>query len=63
MGRHAAVRNGATPRLLVGVYAVVALIQGVLDVLSTHVEDLTGRPPRSLRDVLEAHRSELEETA
>jgi hypothetical protein len=27
------------------------------------VEDLTGRPPRSLREVLVAHRSELEETA
>jgi hypothetical protein len=34
----------------------------VLDGVSPAVEDLTGRSPRSLRDVLEAHRSELEET-
>jgi NAD(P)H dehydrogenase (quinone) len=40
-----------------------AIREGVLEVLSSHVEDLTGRPPRSLRDVLEAHRSALEETA
>jgi NAD(P)H dehydrogenase (quinone) len=40
-----------------------AIREGVLDVVSTHVEDLTGRRPRSLREVLEAHRSELEETA
>jgi NAD(P)H dehydrogenase (quinone) len=40
-----------------------AIREGVLEVLSSHVEDLTGRPPRSLRDVLEANRSALEETA
>jgi NAD(P)H dehydrogenase (quinone) len=40
-----------------------AVREGVLDVVSTHVEDLTGRRPRSLREVLEANRSELEETA
>jgi NAD(P)H dehydrogenase (quinone) len=40
-----------------------AIREGVLAVVSSHVEDLTGRRPRSLRDVLEAHRSELEETA
>jgi NAD(P)H dehydrogenase (quinone) len=40
-----------------------AIREGVLEVLSSHVEDLTGRRPRSLRDVLEAHRSALEETA
>jgi NAD(P)H dehydrogenase (quinone) len=40
-----------------------AIREGVLDVVSSHVEDLTGRRPRSLRDVLEAHLSELEETA
>jgi NAD(P)H dehydrogenase (quinone) len=40
-----------------------AIREGVLEALSSHVEDLTGRPPRSLRDVLEAHRSALEETA
>jgi NAD(P)H dehydrogenase (quinone) len=40
-----------------------AIREGVLDVVSPHVEDLTGRRPRSLREVLEAHRSELEETA
>ena len=40
-----------------------AVREGVLDVVSAHVEDLTGRRPRSLREVLEAHRSELEETA
>ena len=38
-----------------------AIREGVLDVVSSDVEDLTGRPPRSLRDILEAHRSELEE--
>jgi NAD(P)H dehydrogenase (quinone) len=38
-----------------------AIREGVLDILSSDVEDLTGRRPRSLRDVLEAHRSELEE--
>ena len=38
-----------------------AIREGVLDVASSHVEDLTGRRPRSLREVLEAHRSELEE--
>jgi NAD(P)H dehydrogenase (quinone) len=40
-----------------------AIREGVLEVLSSHAEDLTGRPPRSLRDVLEANRSALEETA
>ena len=40
-----------------------AVREGVLDGVSPAVEDLTGRAPRSLRDVLEAHRSELEETA
>jgi NAD(P)H dehydrogenase (quinone) len=40
-----------------------AIREGVLEVLSSHVEDLTGRPPRSLGDVLEANRSALEETA
>jgi NAD(P)H dehydrogenase (quinone) len=38
-----------------------AVREGVLAVVSTHVQDLTGRRPRSLREVLEAHRSELEE--
>jgi NAD(P)H dehydrogenase (quinone) len=40
-----------------------AVREGVLGGVSPAVEDLTGRAPRSLRDVLEAHRSELEETA
>ena len=40
-----------------------AIREGVLGGVSPAVEDLTGRRPRSLRDVLEAHRSELEETA
>jgi NAD(P)H dehydrogenase (quinone) len=40
-----------------------AIREGVLEVLSSHVEDLTGRPPLSLREVLEANRSALEETA
>jgi NAD(P)H dehydrogenase (quinone) len=40
-----------------------AIREGVLDVVSRHVEDLTGRRPRSLREVLVAHQSELEETA
>jgi NAD(P)H dehydrogenase (quinone) len=39
-----------------------AIREGVLDGVSPAVEDLTGRPPRSVREVLEAHRSELEET-
>ncbi len=39
-----------------------AIREGVLDGVSPAVEDLTGRAPRSLRDVLEAHQSELEET-
>jgi NAD(P)H dehydrogenase (quinone) len=39
-----------------------AIREGVLDGVSPAVEDLTGRAPRSLPDVLEAHRSELEET-
>ena len=39
-----------------------AIREGVLDGVSPAVEDLTGRAPRSLRHVLEAHRSELEET-
>jgi NAD(P)H dehydrogenase (quinone) len=40
-----------------------AIREGVLDGVSPAVEDLTGRPPRSMREVLEAHRSEIEETA
>jgi NAD(P)H dehydrogenase (quinone) len=39
-----------------------AIREGVLDGVSPAVEDLTGRPPRTVREVLEAHRSELEET-
>ncbi len=39
-----------------------AVREGVLDVVSPHVQDLTGRRPRSLREVLEAHRPELEES-
>jgi NAD(P)H dehydrogenase (quinone) len=40
-----------------------AIREGVLAVVSSDVEDLAGHPARSLREVLEAHRSELEETA
>jgi NAD(P)H dehydrogenase (quinone) len=40
-----------------------AIREGVLTTVSTAVHDLTGREPRSLRDVLEAHRSEIEESA
>jgi NAD(P)H dehydrogenase (quinone) len=39
-----------------------AIREGVLDVVSPAVRDLTGRPPRSVREVLAAHRSEIEET-
>jgi NAD(P)H dehydrogenase (quinone) len=39
-----------------------AIRDGVLDVVSSAVRDLTGRPPRSVREVLAAHRSEIEET-
>ena len=40
-----------------------AIREGVLTTVSTAVHDLTGREPRSLREVLEAHRSEIEESA
>jgi NAD(P)H dehydrogenase (quinone) len=39
-----------------------AIREGVLKTVSDAVRDLTGREPRSMREVLEAHRSELEET-
>lgn len=39
-----------------------AIREGVLKTVSHAVHDLTGREPRSMREVLEAHRSELEET-
>jgi NAD(P)H dehydrogenase (quinone) len=38
-----------------------AIREGVLNTVSSAVHDLTGRAPRSLREVLEAHRSEIEE--
>jgi NAD(P)H dehydrogenase (quinone) len=40
-----------------------AIREGVLNTVSTAVHDLTGREPRSLREVLEAHRPEIEESA
>jgi NAD(P)H dehydrogenase (quinone) len=40
-----------------------AIREGVLDGVSSAVQNLTGRPPRTVREVLVAHRSELEETA
>jgi NAD(P)H dehydrogenase (quinone) len=40
-----------------------AIREGVLATVSTAVRDLTGQEPRSLRSVLEAHRSEIEESA
>jgi NAD(P)H dehydrogenase (quinone) len=40
-----------------------AIREGVLDGVSSAVQDLTGRTPRSVREALVAHRSELEETA
>jgi NAD(P)H dehydrogenase (quinone) len=40
-----------------------AIREGVLQTVSSAVHDLTGREPRSLRAVLEAHRPEIEETA
>jgi NAD(P)H dehydrogenase (quinone) len=39
-----------------------AIREGVLGGVSSAVRDLTGRDPRSLREVLVAHRSEIEET-
>jgi len=36
-----------------------AIREGYLDETSGAVQILTGRPPRSLREVLEAHRGEL----
>jgi NAD(P)H dehydrogenase (quinone) len=38
---------------------LAAVKQGYFNDLTTAVEDLTGRPPRPLRDVLEEHRDEL----
>ena len=40
-----------------------AIREGVLKTVSSAVHDLTGREPRSLREVLEAHRPEIEESA
>ena len=40
-----------------------AIREGVLTTVSTAVHDLTGREPRSLREVLEADRSEIQESA
>jgi NAD(P)H dehydrogenase (quinone) len=40
-----------------------AIREGVLETVSSAVRDLTGREPRSLREVFEAHRSEIQETA
>lgn len=40
-----------------------AIREGLLNTVSNAVHDLTGRKPRTLREVLEAHRSEIEETA
>jgi NAD(P)H dehydrogenase (quinone) len=39
-----------------------AIREGLLRTVSTAVHDLTGREPRPVRKVLEAHRSEIEET-
>jgi hypothetical protein len=36
-----------------------AIREGHIDQISGAVENLTGRPPRSLRQVFEAHRDEL----
>jgi hypothetical protein len=36
-----------------------AIREGHIDQLSGAVENLTARPPRSLREVFEAHRDEL----
>jgi NAD(P)H dehydrogenase (quinone) len=36
-----------------------AIREGYYDVADSSVENLTGRPPRSLREVLIAHRGEL----
>jgi NAD(P)H dehydrogenase (quinone) len=36
-----------------------AIREGYIDGTSDAVENLTGRPPRSLREVFEAHRGEL----
>jgi NAD(P)H dehydrogenase (quinone) len=41
----------------------VAVRKGYYDVVDPAFEQLTGRPPRSLRDVLVAHRGELLEAA
>lgn len=37
--------------------------EGYLDTVSSSVENLTGRPPRALRETLEEHRGELAEAA
>ena len=36
-----------------------AVREGYIDQISDAVENLAGRPPRSLREVFEAHRGEL----
>lgn len=41
----------------------VSAREGYLDTVSSSVEDLTGRAPRTLRETLERHRGELAETA
>jgi NAD(P)H dehydrogenase (quinone) len=40
-----------------------AIREGLLDTVSSAVRDLTGSEPRSLRDVLQAHRSEIQQRA
>ena len=55
------VEHPGLPEVAARTYATFgqAARRGYLAVVSSAVEDLTGRPPRSVREVLEAHRSEL----
>jgi NAD(P)H dehydrogenase (quinone) len=57
----AMVEHAGLPEPVARIYATfgAAARRGYAAVVSTAVEDLTGRPPRTVREVLEAHRSEL----
>jgi NAD(P)H dehydrogenase (quinone) len=57
----AMVKHAGMPEALAQAYATfgVAARRGYLAAVSTVVQELTGRPPRTVRDVLRAHRLQL----
>jgi NAD(P)H dehydrogenase (quinone) len=61
----AMVEHAGMPEPVARTYATfgAAARRGYVAVVSSTVEDLTGRPPRSVREVLEAHRAELASAA